>query len=62
LLLLVWITKLDTNNNTFPIKTVLNFTTGTGNRQILNETTERTKSNQIFVTIEAAHNFNLNKE
>ena len=54
--------KLDPNNNTFPIKTVLNFTTGTGNRQILNKTAERTKSNQIFVTIEAAHNFNLNKK
>ena len=54
--------KLDPNNNTFPIQTVLNFTTGTGNRQILNEIAEKTKSNQTFFTIEASHNFNLNKK
>ena len=54
--------KLDQNNNTFPIKTVLNFITGTGNRQILNEIAEKTKSNQTFFTIEASHNFNLNKK
>ena len=52
--------KLDPNNITFPIKTSLNLTTGTGNRQILNEIAERTKSTQIFITIEASHNFNLN--
>ena len=54
--------KLDPNNNTFPIQTVLNLTTGIGNRQILNETAEKTKSSQIFITIEASHNFNLNKK
>ena len=54
--------KLDQNNNTFPIQTYLNLTTGTGNRQILNEIAERTKSTQIFITIEASHNFNLNKK
>lgn len=54
--------KLDPNNNTFPIQTFLNFTIGTGNRQISNQIAERNKSTQIFSTIEASHNFNLNKK
>ena len=54
--------KLDPNNNTFPIQTFLNFTIGTGNRQISNQIAERNKSTQIFSTIEASHNFILNKK
>lgn len=54
--------KLDPNNNTFPIQTFLNLTTGTGNRQISNQIAGKAKSTQIFITIEASHNFNLNKK
>ncbi len=55
-------TKLDPNNNIFPIQTFLNLTTGIGNRQISNQIEEKNKSAQIFFTLDASHSFNLNKK
>ncbi len=54
--------KLDLANLTFPIKTFVLLTAGTGKREIKNQLKNNTKSNQFFLSVQASHNFNLNKK
>lgn len=55
-------TKLDLTNFSFPTKTFVLVTAGTGKREINNQLENNTKSNQFFLNIRASHNFNLNKK
>lgn len=55
-------TKLDIANLTFPIKTHVFVTVGTGKREINNQLENNIKNNQFFINIQASHNFNLNKK
>lgn len=54
--------KIDLSNFTFPTKSILSITAGTGKREINNPLENSTKSNQFFLNIQAAHNFTLNKK
>ncbi|TDE29215.1 hypothetical protein E0I61_08590 [Flavobacterium ranwuense] len=54
-------TKSDLTNFTFPIKSILSITAGTGKRETSNQPENTIKSNQFFLNIQAVHNFNLNK-
>lgn len=55
-------TKLDLTNFTFPIKSFVMITAGSGKREINNQLKNTTKSNQFFLNIQASHNFKLNKK
>jgi hypothetical protein len=55
-------TKLDLTNFTFPTKSFFSITTGTGKREIINQSANNSKSNQFFINVQARHNFYLNKK
>lgn len=55
-------TKLDLTNLTFPIKTFVLVTAGTGKREINNQLKNNTTNDQFYLNIQASHNFNLNKK
>ena len=55
-------TKLNLTNSTFPIKTFISITAGSGKREINNQLENNTKNNQFFLYAQASHNFTLNKK